>query len=74
MNVILFKKKVPVSSNYGFSIIDSVVAPHDYLDVSRQLLKTIEFKLRSARGDIIPLHGANISFSLIFAVMNELIN
>ena len=29
-------KKVPVSSSFGYLIIDSVVAPHDKIDVSRQ--------------------------------------
>ena len=32
-------QKVPVSSNFGFLILDSVVAPHDKLDVSHQSIK-----------------------------------
>ena len=36
-------KKVPVSSSFGYSIIDSVVAPHGKIDVSRQLTKTVQF-------------------------------
>ena len=32
-------KKVPVSSSFGYLIIASVVAPHDKIDVSRQLIK-----------------------------------
>ena len=32
-------KKVPVSSSFGYLIIDSAVAPHDKIDVSRQLVK-----------------------------------
>ena len=32
-------KKVQVSSSFGYLILDSVVAPHDKLDVSRQPLK-----------------------------------
>ena len=39
-------KKVPVSSSFGYFIIDSAVAPHDKTDVSRQLIKTIQFSLR----------------------------
>ena len=39
-------KKVPVSSSFGYLIIDSVVAPHDKIDVSRQLVKTNQFSLR----------------------------
>ena len=30
-------KQVPVSSTCGYIILDSVVAPHDKIDVSRQL-------------------------------------
>ena len=31
-------KKVPVSSSFGYLIMDSVVAPHDKIGVSRQLI------------------------------------
>ena len=34
-------KKVPVSSDYGYSILHNVVASHDYIDVSKQLLSVI---------------------------------
>ena len=60
------RKKVPVSSSFGYLIMDSVVAPHDKIDVSRQLIKTVEFSLRDVYGSIINLHGAAISFSLVF--------
>ena len=36
-------KKVPVSSSFGYLIMDSVVAPHDKIDVRRQLIKTLIF-------------------------------
>ena len=36
-------KKVPVTSDYGSMIFDSVVASHDWTDVSKRLLKTLEF-------------------------------
>ena len=39
-------KKVPVSSSFGYLIMDSVVAPHDKIDVSRQLIKTLSFTLK----------------------------
>ena len=32
-------KQIPVSSSFGYLIIDSVIAPHDTIDVSRQLIK-----------------------------------
>ena len=61
-------KTVPVSSLFGY--LDSVVAPHDRIDVSRQLFKTMEFSFRNVHGKVMDLHGANISFSLIFATMD----
>ena len=64
-------KKVPVSSDYGYSIFDNVVASHDYIDVSKQLLSVIEFKLSSARGDVVPLHGAHCSFSICFSTLKQ---
>ena len=62
-------KKVPVSSDYGYLILDNVVASHDYIDVSKQLLSVIEFKLSSARGDVIPLHGSHVSFSIVMSTI-----
>ena len=39
-------KKIPVSSGFGHLIIDSVVSPHDKMDVSRQNVKTIQINLK----------------------------
>ena len=58
-------KEVPVSSSFGYLIVDSVVAPHDKIDVSRQLIKTVQFSLRDVYGSVINLHGAAIGFSLV---------
>ena len=59
-------KKVPVSSSLGYLILDSVVSPHDKMDVSRQTVKTIHTALKDVGGNVINLHGANYSFSLVF--------
>ena len=59
-------KKVPVSSNYGYLILDSVVSTIDGIDVSKQGIKTLHFRITDVRGNIIPLHGSHVSFSLIF--------
>ena len=64
-------KKIPVTNDFGYAIYDSVVAAHDYVDVSKQLLSTLEFQLTDARGNVVPLHGANWSFSIIFSTMKE---
>ena len=65
-------KKVPVSTDYGFMIFDNVVAPHDYMIVSKQLLKTLEFRLSDAYGRTIDLHGIPVSFSLIFMIIEDM--
>ena len=59
-------KKIPVSSSFGYLILDSVVSPHDKLDVSRQTVRTIHISLRDVYGTVINLHGASVSFSLVF--------
>ena len=59
-------KKIHVSSSFGYLIIDSAVAPHDKIDVSRQSLKTMHFILKNVHGNVINLHGAHVSLSLIF--------
>lgn len=63
-------KKVPVSSGFGYQILDTVVAPHDKIDVSRQNIKTLHFSLKNVFGNTINLHGSNVSFSLIFVTMD----
>ena len=62
--------KVPVSSSFGYLILDSVVAPHDKIDVSRQSIKSLHFTLKNVHGNVINLHGAHISLSLIFQTID----
>ena len=62
-------KKVHVSSSFGYLIMDSIVAPHDKSDVSRQLIKTLNFILKNVHGNVIDLHAANVSFPMIFATI-----
>ena len=59
-------KEVPVSSSFGYLILDSVVAPHDEPDVPRQSLNTMHFSLKNVHGNAINLHGSHVSLSLIF--------
>ena len=47
-------------------ILDSVVAPHDKIDVSKQSIKALSFQLKNVYGNIINLHGGSVSFSLVF--------
>ena len=39
-------KQVPVPSGFGYLCLDSVVAPNDNIDVSRQLTKTVQFSFK----------------------------
>ena len=64
-------KKVPVTTEYGFTIIDNIVVSHDWIDVSKQVLKTLEFRLSDAYGRTIDLRGMPISFSLIFMQQDD---
>ena len=63
-------KKVIVTSSFGYLIMDSVVAPHDKIDASRQLIKTMNFTLKNVHGNVIDLHAANVSFSMIFVTID----
>ena len=67
-------KKVSVSSSFGYLILDSVVAPHDKLDVPRQSLKTMHFSLQNVHGNVINLHGSHVSLSLIFQTYEQIFN
>jgi hypothetical protein len=64
-------KKVPVSAEYGYMIIDRSASIHDYLECGKCSLKTVDFELKDSRGRYVPLHGANISFSIVFAKKSE---
>ena len=39
-------KRIPVSSSFCYLITDYAVEPHGKIDVSRQLIKTLQFSLR----------------------------
>ena len=64
-------KKVPVNADYGMMIIDEISVYNDYDSCSGQTLKKIDFQLRTSRSDLIPLHGCNWSFSIVFSRRNE---
>ena len=64
-------KKVPITANFNEMIFDQVMATNDFLDCSRQTLRTLEFRLIDVNGNEVPLHGSNWSMSLIFDQMNK---
>ena len=64
-------KHIPVNSNFNEMIYCDTVVVNDWLDCSGQTLKRLDFRIMTSRGDIIPLHGVNMSFSLVFAKANS---
>jgi hypothetical protein len=64
-------KKVPVSSDFGYLIIENFTSTHDYLSCASLSIGCLEFQLRDSIGNIVPLHGANVSFSIVFSKISE---
>ena len=48
----------------------SVVAPHNKIYVSWQLIKTLNFILKNVHGHAIDLHAASVSFSMVFVTID----
>ena len=63
-------KKVPVNASYGYMVVDQVMSTNDFLNCSRQMLRTLEFHLRDGRGREIDLKGMYITFSIVFNKYN----
>ena len=61
-------KKIPVNAGNNEMIFYNTSLDSDCLDCSRKTLKTIEFQLKDIRGNIIPLHGSHVSFTIIFDI------
>ena len=64
-------KKVPVTSSYGYLIVDQYTSNHDFLDCSEQTINMLEFNIKDVSGKILNLHGYNVSFSIVFSTHNE---
>lgn len=63
-------KKVPVSVNFNFMIVDAGSPANDYLNCSKQTLRSLEFLLRDDNNRIINMHNQDVSFSVVFTIMN----
>jgi len=59
-------RKICVDSSWGFSIVDKLSQSMDWMSCSKIALSTIDFQLRDVRGNIVPLHGAHLSFTIRF--------
>jgi len=63
-------KKVPVTAGYGEMIYCNLQAAHDHFDVSRMMIKTLDFKITDSYGRVVDLQGMPVSFSMIFQLRN----
>ena len=50
--------------------IDQNSTNNDFLNCSKQTIRTIEFHLKDSRGRYVNMHGMNISFSIVFNKYN----
>lgn len=65
-------KKIMVTQNYGYNCIEGAsFSGDDYIDVSKQSLKTLNFKLTDAFGNVVNLNGSNFSFSVVFSLLKN---
>ena len=60
-------KKIPVSSDFGYLIISNAISDSDWLSCASLSIGMLEFQLRDVYGRLVPLHGSNVSFSIVFA-------
>ena len=63
-------KKVPVTSDFGYLIVDNFTSTHDWLDCGGLTINNLEFQLRDVKGNLVPLHDSNVSFSIVFSKVN----
>jgi hypothetical protein len=64
-------KKIPVNAAPGEMITSFITSSTDFIPCNSLTLKTIEIQLHDVHGNLIPLHGSNWSFSILFDVMNS---
>ena len=63
-------KKIPVIYSYNEMLFDGSESGYDYLDVSKRLLRRIDFRLQDSYGNIINLSSNHWSFSLVFQLQD----
>ena len=59
-------KQVPVTSDYGYMIVDRLVSFADYLNCGCATLKTLEFHMRDGRGNYVNLYNNHVSSTIVF--------
>ena len=64
-------KKIPVNAAPGEMITSFITSATDFIPCNNLTLKTIEIQLEDVKGNEVNLHGMNMSFSILFDVMNS---
>jgi len=59
-------RKIPVNASWGSSIIDKLSDADDSMSCSKLSLTTIDFQIRGVRGNVVPLNGGHVSFTIRF--------
>jgi len=59
-------KKIVTDADFGGLIVYNWEPYYDNVDCGNILIKHLHFRLTDAYGNVIPLHGAHVSFTLIF--------
>jgi hypothetical protein len=62
---------VKVAADFNQMIFDNTLVSNDFLDCSKQTLRTIEFILTDSAGNEVPFHDSYVTFSIIFDIMNK---
>ena len=60
------KKVNATSTHFGGQILDLTIHEQDHIICGGSNLQTLSFKLVDARGQVVNLNGAHMSFSLLF--------
>jgi hypothetical protein len=64
-------KKIPLTADYGYLIVDSLMTLNDYLSCSNRTFSQLEFKFTNTAGNIIPIYRMHISFTIIFVKLSD---
>ena len=64
-------KKIPVNASPGEMITSFITSATDFIPCNNLTLKTIEIQLEDVKGNEVNLHGMNMSFSILFDIMNS---
>jgi hypothetical protein len=59
-------KKIPLTSDYGYLIVDNLMTLNDHLPCNTRTFSQLEFKFTNTAGNDRPIYGMNISFTIIF--------